>query len=82
MNPLQPLLRILIITVIFFLIFILVWLFYCRCYRRGSIEPNGPYGTVSQPLNYATAKSNRVEGGKFPALTPLGDEKDRNNEFA
>ncbi|HEY6230833.1 MAG TPA: hypothetical protein VIW64_06205 [Pyrinomonadaceae bacterium] len=82
MNPLQPLLRILIITVIFFLIFILVWLFYCRCYRRGAIDPNGPYGTVSQPLHYATAQPNRVEGGKYPAFTPLGDENDRNNEFA
>src|SRR6266852_6363237 len=74
-NSLQMLLRLLIITVIIFLIALIIWLFYCRCYRRGALEP------VGQPLNHATVEPHRAEGGKYPAFTPVGDGNDRNNEF-
>lgn len=79
MTPLQNALRILILVAALFLIFLIFWLFYCACYRRGAIQPNGPTG---QPLHYATADPHKVEGGKYPAFTPAGDVNDRNNEFA
>lgn len=79
MTPLQNALRILILVAALFLIFLIVWLFYCACYRRGAIQPNEPTG---QPLHYATADPHKVEGGKYPAFTPAGDVNDRNNEFA
>jgi hypothetical protein len=80
MNPaLQNALRLLIFAVIIFLFALIIWLFYCRCLRRGAIEPGGPTG---QPLNHAVAKPQRAEGGKYPAFTPVGDADDRNNEFA
>lgn len=77
MTPLQNALRILALVVALFLIFLLIWLFYCRCYRRGAVEPGGPTG---QPLNHATAEPHRAEGGKYPAFTTPPDG-DRNNEF-
>ena len=48
MTPLQMALRILALVTALFLIFLLVWLFYCRC-RRGAIEP----GTLGQQVHYA-----------------------------
>jgi hypothetical protein len=78
MTPLQNALRILILVAAFFLIFLIIWLFYCRCVRRGANEPGGPMG---QPLNHAVAEPHRAEGGKYPAFTPSPDV-DRNDEFA
>lgn len=79
MTPLQTALRILALVAALFLVFLIVWLFYCRCFRSGAIEPGGPVG---QPVHYATADPHKVEGGKYPAFTPTGDVNDRNNEFA
>jgi len=61
-----------------FLVFLIVWLFYCQCNRRGAIDPNGPVG---QPLHYATADPHRVEGGKYPAFKPTVREQDMNDEL-
>lgn len=77
MTPLQNALRILIIIAVLFLIFLIVWLFYCNC-RRGAIQPNGPVG---QTIQVATADPHRVEGGRYPAFTPSPDTG-RNEEFA
>jgi hypothetical protein len=62
MTPLQMALRILALVTALFLIFLLVWLFYCRC-RRGAIEP----GTVGQQVHYAMAQPGKLEGG-IPAF--------------
>lgn len=78
MTPLQSALRILALVAAIFLVFLIVWLFYCRCNRRGAIDPNGPVG---QPLHYATADPHRVEGGKYPAFKPTVREQDMNDEL-
>ncbi len=64
MNPLQTALRILVLVAALFLIFLIVWLFYCRC-RRGAIEP----GLTGQQVHYASVQPQKVEGGKYFALT-------------
>ena len=65
MTPLQTALRILALIGALFLIFLIVWLFYCRC-RRGAIEP----GAIGQPVYYATVQPPKAGGGKYPAFTP------------
>lgn len=77
MSPaLQTALRILALTLAIFLIFLIIWLFYCRCYRRGAVDPGQPIG---RPLNHATAEPHRAEGGRFPAFTPK--EEGRNEDM-
>ena len=66
MTPLQTALRLLALITAIFLIFFIIWLFYCRCLRRGAIEPAGQ---LVQPMHYATAQPHRVEGGRYPAFT-------------
>ena len=61
MTPLQNALRILVLVLVLFLIFVIIWLFRCNC-RRGAIEP------VGQPIHFAIAEPQRVEGGKYPAF--------------
>jgi hypothetical protein len=53
MNPLQTALRLLVFVVIFFLLALIIWLFYCRCVRRGALEPG-------QPGGYAVAELHRA----------------------
>ncbi len=62
MTPLQVALRILVLVTALFLIFLIIWLFYCRC-RRGAIEPNRTMGQVY----YAVAQPRQVEGGMYRA---------------
>ncbi len=52
MTPLQTALRILALITALFLVFLIIWLFYCRC-RRGAIEPN-TLGT--QKVYYAVVR--------------------------
>ena len=61
MTPLQTALRLLALITAIFLIFFIIWLFYCRCLRRGAIEPGG----LGQPMHYATV--HRVEGARHLA---------------
>jgi succinate dehydrogenase hydrophobic anchor subunit len=63
MTPLQTALRILALITALFLIFLIIWLFYCRC-RRGAIEPTATPGQVY----YAVAHPNELEGAKYAAL--------------
>lgn len=56
MTPLQMALRILALVTALFLIFLVVWLFYCRC-RRGAIDP----GTVGQQVHYAMARPHKLK---------------------
>lgn len=56
MTPLQTALRILALITALFLIFLIIWLFYCRC-RRGAIEPLG------QNVHYAMAQPSPAEVG-------------------
>jgi succinate dehydrogenase hydrophobic anchor subunit len=60
MTPLQIALRLLVLVTALFLIFLIVWLFYCRC-RRGAIEP----GTMGQQVYYAMAQPHEAEGGRY-----------------
>lgn len=57
MTPLQIALRILALITALFLIFLIIWLFYCRC-RRGALEP----GALGQQVYYAMAQPHKVEG--------------------
>ena len=45
MTPLQTALRLLALITALFLIFLIIWLFYCRC-RRGAVEPTAAPGQV------------------------------------
>ena len=64
MTPLQVALRILVLITALFLVFLIIWLFYCRC-RRGAIDPTGTVGQVY----YAVAQPHEAEGGGHPAFT-------------
>jgi len=78
MNPaLQNALRILALIAALFLIFLIVWLFWCRCYR-GAVGPNQPYG---RPLNSATAEPQRAEGGRYPAFTPKQEGRNEDRAY-
>ena len=77
-RTLHWLLRILIGIAIVFLVALIIYLFYCRCFPRAGREPGEPLG---QPLNHATANPQRAEGGQLPAFTPVGEDS-RNNDRA
>ncbi|MCA1630439.1 MAG: hypothetical protein LC785_01945 [Acidobacteria bacterium] len=76
-NTLWLLLKILILTVIFFLIALIVYLFYCNCYPR-----RGALGEPGRDLQHASAEPHTVTGGKYPTFTPKDDPADRNNDRA
>ena len=54
-------LQILLYTLVLFLIAVVIWLFYCRCYHTKEQT-----GTYSQPAFNASVPPNRVSGGKYP----------------
>ncbi len=72
------LLQLLIITTIFFMIALIVYLFYCKCRvrRKDEDEP------LSRPLNNASAEPHSVSGGNFPPIEPSGEEDERNDDRA
>jgi hypothetical protein len=71
------LLKLLILTVILFLIAVIIYLFYCQCARpiRGA-------GEVGQPVNSASAGPNRVSGRNFPAFQPRQEAEQHNDDRA
>ncbi|MCA1613070.1 MAG: hypothetical protein LC800_02715 [Acidobacteria bacterium] len=80
-KTLRLLLKVLIFTAIFFLLALIIYLFYCRCYPRGFRGANDP-APVGRDLNHASAQPNRAEGGKFPPFKPSDDPSQRNNDRA